>query len=144
MIRYVVNVARNLRGTKIINSNTVYLLYNLSIIERNITQLLDELDKKVHFNHFDISRASKLELEVLIGMLNANLGKRKVTEIVLVLPGIIIAMAIAGINLAFMIIIFLAISLSLYLFEIVHTNRLERLILARELLEVYVKEKFKE
>lgn len=142
MIRYFFSILKNLRGTKIINCNSVYLQYNLFRIEKNILQLLGEMDKKVHFDYLDITRASKLDLEVLVGMLNANIEKRKVTEFFMVLPGIFIALAIAGVDFAFMIITFIAVIITLFILERVHTNQLERLILTKELLEVYIKEKF--
>ncbi len=142
MISYFVSLFKDLRGTKIINSKSIYVNYNLCRIERMIIQLLDELNKKIHVDNKSIVHASKLDLEVLLGMINANIEKRKVIEFVLVLPGIFIAMAIAGVSLIYMGITFFAVLITLVISETIYTNRLERLILAKELLEVYIKEKF--
>lgn len=145
MKRFFKRVLRNFKKTKIINSYPFDCRYDLSSIQMNIIQLLDELDKEVQFKCDNIACATKLDLEVLVGMLTANIEKRSNIHYFLSAVALFVAF-ILGIGLAikaiFVVSLFILVFLALA--EKSYDNRVERLVLVRELLLLYIERKYSE
>lgn len=143
MIRNFKSVVRSFKKTKVLNSNSLYLQYNLSRIEKNITQLLGELNINVHIENRNIARATELDLGVLLCRLEADIEKKRIIEIGLAAPGLIIAVAITGIDMLQLLLVVFSIIGLLIFYELHHINKIERLVLSKELLKLYMKLKFR-